>query len=562
MGETLIKGGTVVDGTGAPRKEADVLISDGKIKAVEKGLSTTGEIVDASGLTVTPGTIDVHTHMDGQFFFEPHGISSSWHGVTTVLMGHCGYSLAPVRPEHRDYIIHMFARVEEVAPVIFEKYLPWDWVTFGEYLDSMDKGLGLNAMAQVGHSTLRYYVMGEDSKREATEQEIERMGRILHECIEAGAFGFTTSRAPAHNAWDGSPVPSRYATPEEVIKLGAEFKFSKVGTLGMNPLGLFTGMTEEDKRIIWEITARSGKSIQLNGVKDDAWPMMREAAEEGRTVYGITAAQPFYRFWDLHVGTNAFNTMDTWMQIMNKPVEERLKAFADPSIRPKLREEVDGEATIDGTKMRRPRLVWNELRVDKAAKEKNRRYDGMSIQEIADQEGKHLADAVLDLVVSEGLKTRFIHRFAPESTWFTESRREVYSHPNAFPMNSDAGAHLANECKTGEGTYFLRHWVLDEGAMSLEEGVRKLTSQAAEWVGLPDRGVLAPGKVADIAVYDLDKIGALTKEEAHDLPGGATRWVQRSTGVHHVWVNGVPTMLHGKDTGELPGKVLRSGSYR
>jgi N-acyl-D-aspartate/D-glutamate deacylase len=564
MGETLIKGGTVIDGTGAPRFEGDVLLSGGKIKEVGKGLSTSGQTVDATGLTVTPGIIDPHTHMDGQFYFEPKGTSSSWHGVTTILMGHCGYSLAPIRPEDREYIIHMFARVEEVAPEIFRDQLPWDWVTFPEYMESMDKGLGINAVSQVGHSTLRYYVMGEESiQREATAAEIESMCKVLHESVSAGAFGFTTSRAPSHSAWNGEPVPSRWAEKEEFIKLAEVLAASKHGTMGLNPRGLFTGMTTDDKEIIWEMTRRSGgKTMQLNGIsREENWEFMRQAGTEGVNIYGVVGSQPFYRFFDLDYGTNAFNSMETWYAIMTGSAEERHRLLADESVRPKLREEVDQEPLMDGTKMRRPRLVWEEVRVTGATRPENKKYEGMSIKEIAERQGKHLVDAMLDVAISEDLQTQFVYRFMPESIWLDKSKSSMYNHPNLFPTNSDSGAHLANECKTGEATYFLKHWVLGQGLMGIEEGVRRVTSQAAQWIGIPDRGVLKDGMAADVAVFDMDKLDALPKEKAYDLPNGGFRWIQKASGVEHVWVNGVQTIRHGEEAGELPGKLIRSNAY-
>ncbi len=563
MAEVLLKGGTVIDGTGAPRRQADVLVADGKIKALGSKLSTRGQTVDVTGLAVTPGIIDPHTHLDGQLMFEPTGSSSNWHGVTTVLMGHCGYSLAPIRPEHRDYIIKMFARVEEVPPEIFEKNLPWDWVTFPEYIRSLDKGLGLNAVAQVGHSTLRYYVMGDESiKRKATDDEVAKMKAALRESIQAGAFGFTTSRAPSHVAWNGEPVPSRWAAPSEFVALAEELRANKFGTLGLNPMGLFTGMTAEDKEIITQMTLRSGKPMQLNGASNqDAYKFMLESTQKGMTIYGVTAAQPFYRYFSFQDGTNAFHSMDTWWKIMNSPVEERRASLASKDLRPRLRAEVDAEPTMDGTKMRRPRLLWSEIRPTKTVRQENKQYEGMSIKEIAAKQGKHVADAILDLMLSEDMKTQFIYRTAPEQAWLSNERAENFKHPCVYPMNSDSGAHLANECKTGEGTYFLRHWVMDRGIMSLEEGVRKVTSQAAQWIGLPDRGVIKEGKTADIAVFDLATLDVVPKEQAWDLPGGAMRWIQRASGVRHVMVNGQLTICDGKPTGALPGKVIRSTDY-
>src|SRR5262245_25060668 len=251
MAGLLIKGGTIIDGTGAPRFEGDLRTEDGRVAAIGRGLNGAERTIDAEGLIVAPGIIDPHTHLDGQLFWDPRGTSSSWHGVTTVVTGNCGYSLAPVVPAHRDYVLHMFARVEEVPPRVFELGLPWSWQTFAEYLDALDRGLGLNVVPMVGHSTLRYHVMGPEAiQRAATDGEIGAMRAILRESLAAGAFGFTSSRSPSHNAWDGEPVPSRWAEPRELIGLAEELRAPAVGAIGLIPSGLFAGLTKEDRETI------------------------------------------------------------------------------------------------------------------------------------------------------------------------------------------------------------------------------------------------------------------------------------------------------------------------
>lgn len=566
MAEVLLKGGTVIDGTGAPRRQADVLIADKKIKGVGKGLGTKGQVIDVTGLTVTPGIIDPHTHLDGQFFFEPTGSSSCWHGVTTIMMGFCGYSLAPVKPEDRDYIIHMFARVEEVSPDIF-KSVPFDWVTFPEYMDSLDRrGIGVNAIPQIGHSTMRYHVMGQEAvKRTATEAEVARMRQILHEAFEAGAFGFTTARAGPHIDWEGRPVPSRWASLDEFLALCDELKGVKAATLGYNPTGVLQGITEEDKHLMYQMVLHSGgKTMQIPGGarSQAARQFMLDAAKEGVKIYSVASSQPFYRVFTFAEGTVAFNSMDTWMRVMNSPTEERLKLFASREMRQKLRDEVDAEPAMDSTKMRQPRLNWEEMRVVRVAKPQNQRYMGMSVREIAVKERKHLADAMLDAAQADDWKLQLAARSVSEEAWLSEAQADLLRHPHLFPMNTDSGAHLANDCKTGDATYFLRRWVMEKHIMSLEDGVRKVTGEAARWIGLPDRGVLKEGMAADVAVFDLDKLECFPKEQVWDLPGGATRWVQRASGVQHVFVNGQQTIRDGKHTGALPGKMIRSTHYK
>ena len=565
MSEILIKGGTVVDGTGEPRYEADVLVRDSEIVEIGSGLSTAGETVDASGLVVTPGIIDPHTHLDGQLLWEPRGTSSSWHGVTTVLMGNCGYTLAPIKPEDREYIIQMFGQVEEIAPKIFQENLPWDWVTTAEYLESMDKGLGVNAVTMVGHSTLRYYVMGEAAlERVATEDEIAEMRRVLRAGVEAGAFGLTTSRAPSHFGARGEPVPSRQAAPEELYGLADELKSLNATAMGLIPQGLFAGMSKEDKELIFNLAIRSGTTIQLNGVSNsDAWDFMADSRTKGAEIYGVVASQPFYKIFSINSGTTTFNSMDTWFEIMGKTPEERRARFADASIRQRLRDEIDAEPTMDARHMRRPRIVWEYFTVHKAATESNRGLNGKTIPQLAAETGKHKADVLLDLALAEDGETMFEMRFMPEDKWLAdESRAPLLNHAHVSPMNSDAGAHIASECKSGEASYFLKKWVVENGVMDLEHGVKKVTADHARWIGLTDRGVLKPGMKADIAVFDIDKLETHYKEPKNDLPGGDTRWVQNADGVEHVLVNGRLTIEGGQETGDLPAVVLRSGWYR
>ncbi len=564
MSGLLIRGGTVVDGTGAPRYQADLLVNGGKIVAMGDHLDGAEQVIDATGLIVSPGIVDPHTHLDGQLLFEPKGTPSSWHGVTTVMTGLCGYSLAPCLPENREYLIHMFGRVEEMPMELLRTGLPWSWVSFKEYLDTLDRGLGLNVVAMVGHSSLRYHVMGADSlEREATADEIDAMCADLRDSIAGGAFGFTSSRAPSHYDWEVRPVPSRQAAPEELIRLAGELRNLPATSMGLIPSGVFGGMSQEDKDLILQMTDAARKPIQLNGFGGgDAWEFMGASTAKGADIWGVSSPQPFYKYVSLYGGTTHFNSMDTWMSIMDKPAEERQGLFASPELRQKLRDEVDAEAEMNGKVMRRPRINWDVLGIHQVQREENRQFEGLSVREIATKRGKHLADALLDLSLSEDLKTVLLTRLQPASDWFDEAKARVYSNPHCVPMTSDAGAHLGAECKAGEGTYFLRRWVLDKAIMSLEEGVKKITSVPARFLGLADRGTLRVSAAADIMVFDPASLDALDKEPANDFPGGLTRWIQKATGVQYVIVNGQPTIWEGNEVGVLPGKVLRSGWYR
>ena len=562
MDEMLIKGGTIVDGTGSPRFQGDLLVAGGKVKEVGGHLTSTGDVIDANGLVVAPGIIDPHTHMDAQLQWEPRGTPCSWNGVTTVMTGMCGYSLAPCRPQDRDYIVKMFCRVEEMPLEVLEAGIDWSWTTFREWADALDHGLGINAAPMVGHSSMRYYVMGADAlEREATPGEMSELCRVLRESLDGGAFGFTTSRAPTHSDWDWRPVPSRQARPEELTAMASELRGLGSTSMGLIPTGVLGGMTEEDKAAILEMSRASGRPIQLNGMGPGGWEFVT-GNHEGADLWAVLGSQPGYRMWTLREGTNYFNSMDSWRQIMELPEEERLPLLASPENRETLRCEVEAEQTMPPLLRRRPQIRWQGLMVQRTTREENRHFEGQSIQQLAESQGRSLADTLLDLVISEDFGTEFRSQFQEESEFFDEAKASQLRSPRGVPMSTDSGAHLSHECRAGDGAYFLKNWVIGRGYLTLEEGVRQVTSRPAEYIGLKDRGVLREGAAADIIVFDPEGLGVTLKERAFDMPGGAKRWVQKATGMEHVLVNGRRTIKNGQEAGELPGRMLRSSWYR
>lgn len=562
MSSLLIKGGTIVDGTGAPRFQGDVLIADGKISKVGKPRSRTPQVIDATGLIVAPGIIDPHTHVDAQLLWEPRGTSSSWNGVTTVMTGLCGYSMGPCRREDRDYILRMFCGVEEMPLEVLKAGVSWSWTTFPEYMKSLDRGLGVNVAPLVGHSSIRYYVMGAGAlERPANPEEIGKMCAALRESLEAGAFGFSTSRSPTHADSDGQPVPSRQAAPQELIALAGELRGLAATGMALVPSAVLAGMTEADQDLVLQMSLASGRPLQLNAIGGRDLEFMAEAGTKGAFLWAVENAQPRYRIWTLREGTGTFNSMPAWRDVMQKPESERVGLLASREMRETLRRDVDSQAMAAASRGGRG-VRWEALRVERAHREQNRALEGLSIDKLAPGQGKHPADALLDLAIAEDFRTEFRYQIELDADHFVESKAARLRNPQVVPMNTDAGAHLSHECRTGEGTYFLRNWVLDRGHATLEEGVRKVTSLPAHYMGLTDRGVIAEGAAADLILFDAAEVACLAKERAYDFPGGAKRWVQKSRGIQYVMVNGHPTIWQGKETGDLPGRVLRGTSYR
>ena len=563
MSELLIKDGTIIDGTGAPRFRGDVLVAGGKIKGVGKHSGSAEKVIDAGGLIVAPGLVDPHTHLDGQMLWEPRGTSSAWNGVTTVLTGLCGFTLAPCRPEHRDYLVRMFCRVEDMPLEVLQICIPWSWTTFPEYMNALDQGLGINVAPMVGHSALRYYEMGPEAvERKATDDEIKGMRAELRKSIEAGAFGFTSSRSPTHVDWNWKPVPSRHAEPEELVALAEELRDLAATGMAIVPEGLLAGITEEDKEVVLQMSLVSGRPVQLSGFGQGGWELIEASAKKGATIWTVLNSQPRYGIWTFRESTIIYRSMPTWRSIMEKPADERVQSLASPDMRQVLRDEVDAELIMDPLKRVMTPIHWEGIAVYRAHRRENRSLEGLDIRQMAQQQGKHLADALLDLAAAEDFETEFHDQLDVESEYFNEAKAGEIRNAHAIPMNTDSGAHVTSDCKSGQGVYFLRHWVIDRSYMTLEEGVRKVTSLPAQYIGLADRGVIREGAAADIIVFNPAELDVLTKERAFDMAGGAKRWIQKSTGIQYVIVNGRPTFWDGREVGDLPGVVLRSSWYR
>ncbi|HET7340646.1 MAG TPA: amidohydrolase family protein, partial [Methylomirabilota bacterium] len=510
----------------------------------------------AEGLVVAPGIIDLHTHYDAQPFWDRLCTSSVWHGVTTVLTGNCGLTLAPLRPEHREAMLATFCCVEDLPFRSLAGVLPWTWQTFDEFLDAIDIGLGVNVMPLVGHNPLRLSAMDRAAwDRAATEDETKVMQDLLRAAMEAGAWGWSTTNSPTHAGPKGEPVPSRLADDAERVALGRTMAEFSRGIIEILPPSV-TQPDEADRRHLLDVARVSGRPVFFLVFDAAVRGWMESVAGEGARLQALLRAIPFNPKLTL-AKTTFFSNLDVWDAVMARPLEDRKAALADPIKRAELR-----EAAMQRQR-RRPgvpgRFVpWASIVVSKVACERNRALQGRRLPEIAQAQGKHVADAMLDLALDEGLATEFQLQSRPPEA--DVALAEFVRSGHALPSQSDAGAHLnTNFCTAGESTWVLAEWVRERGLLSLEDAVRRFTFQPARLMGLRDRGLVREGLAADLMVFDLARLGVREDEVVRDGPGGSPRRVQGAEGVHHVIVGGQVVLDHGRHTGAFPGRVLRAG---
>ena len=539
-----------------PSYYADVAIEGGKIIEIGRLNGTASRTLNMDGLAVAPGFIDPHTHLDAQLFWDPLGTSSCFHGVTSVIVGNCGLSLAPAKPENRDAVIKSFVRVEAISRRVLEEGIQWKWNSTGEYLNALGTRLGINAAALVGHIAVRHCVMGEDAvERQATAAEIAKMRELVRQGMEAGAVGFSTNQNPRHIREDKKPVASRLAADEELGSL-----LDVLGEMNRGVVQLSGGGADARGRIAYaaQMARRTGRpvlwqSINHSWSRPNHWQEMlantqRVFREEGLPIYAMTQAKPFQNRYTL-LDAQCFDEFPTWKSAMFSSVEVRKQMFADPAIRKKLR----AEAIEDQSPSVFPRR-WDVIFVDHVKLPKNKIFERKTVQEVAGAEGKDGLDWFLDISLEEDLETRFVHT---NTQGDPKAVCEILKHPAVMIGQSDAGAHMGYDARFGYSTAFLGCWVRDHSIMSLEEAVNKLTFRVASVFGLSDRGLLRPGFAADIAVFDPATVNTFEPEYVQDLPANETRMIQKAAGVPHTIVNGEVVIENGAPTGALPGKVLR-----
>ncbi len=568
--DLVIRGGIVVDGTGLSRRRADVAVANGRIAAVGHVPNATDadRVIDAEGMIVAPGIIDLHTHYDPQLTFDPHATSSCYHGVTTVLAGNCGFSIAPTREAARPYIKAMFAKVEGMEPVALDG-VKWDFESFPEYLAAREQGLGVNLACYIGHSSLRRFVMGADgSERHASADEVAQMRALVREAMAAGAAGFSSSSVPTQVDGDDRPIPSRFAAREELVALCEEAGLAGGGSISYLPKSVIGGLDAEDEALLIELGQRSRLPIVIQGVggrdKVDAptagWENAKRfldgAAAQGAAVFSLLRNHPFDRPIDLDAGSPLYAGVFPWHALMHLPHAEKIAKLNDPAVRATLRTAVENPNRDPDAGSTLPPPHWDVTFVDEVTDPRNEKYLRRTLAELAVELGKAPADVMIDLALSEDLKMKF--RWENKTDVWAKTVEECMKHPSMLMGVSDGGAHLDRDDGADWSTYFLRAWVLDREVWSLEEGIRQLTQVPAAMAGFAGRGALLPGHAADIMIFDPASVGPGTKRMVHDLPGGQGRFSARPRGFAATIVNGVPIVLDGKlQAAALPGRLVR-----
>jgi N-acyl-D-aspartate/D-glutamate deacylase len=571
--DLVIRNGVVVDGTGLPRRRADVAISDGKIAEIGFVEGSGAREIDAAGRIVAPGIVDPHTHYDPQLTFEPYGTSSCYHGVTTVIAGNCGFSVAPLKPGDSDWLVQLFARVEGMDASAL-RGIPFDgFETFPEYLANLDGKLGINAAFYLGHCALRRYVMGDAcQEREATDDELAQMRTIVRDAMEAGAAGFSSTHSPTHFDSADRPVPSRYSSLDELEALVAEAGHAASGgSIAYLPESAVGGITPEDEHLLVRMSLASRLPVIIQGLGarskvdaptagwDNAKRFVDEATAQGAAVYSMAMSKPFNRTFNLAAGTKLYEGALEFNRIFTEAssVEDRAALLRDPAFRDAIRTSVECPNRDAAKGPTLPPPHWDVVLVNKVSRPENDKFVGRTLTDIAAELGTHPTDVMLDIALSEDLSTEFLWKTETEE-WI-EGTKVAQADPHMLVGTSDGGAHLDRDDGAEASSYFLRYWVREWEGFTLEEGVRQLTAVPAALCGIIDRGVLLPGYAADIMIFDPDTISPSYKAFVHDFPNGAGRWVSKPDGVHATIVNGVPIVLDGElqtDAG-LPGKVIR-----
>ena len=563
--DLLIQNGLIVDGSGMPAYHGDVGVKDGKIAEIGKLSGPAARTVNADGRAVSPGFIDNHAHYDGQVTWDPLCSFSPQHGATTVIFGNCSLSLAPVRPGKKaQNRTAEFLSYVEAIPMEVLSTIDVDWESMGQYMDKLDKCLGVNAGTLMGHTPLRYYVMGDDcQKRHATPEEIKAMQDVVRDGMTAGSLGLSLSRQRGHFDPQGSPIPALWASDEEIFALGDVLRELSTGTIQVGG-----GVDQEMKDgMISRLAEATGRTVVYNVLNQsqrepDKWKahMARvdETVAKGIRAYPMCSPNRVTQDFTMH-NCQVFRGLPTWHPILISTDEEKMRAYADPAVREKLHAEAVARTTpVPLMANGFSKTWWDYMWVNEPALEKNRNLQFKTIGEIAKMQGKRIIDAFLDLVVEENLNTRFLQA---ENNIDDEAMRQILTYPNAIVGLGDGGAHVQFHGGYGYTTRLLGEWVRERKVLTLEQAVRKLTFESASVFGIHDRGLLRPGLAADIVIFDPATVKPGPESVVHDFPAGGWRIKEPAEGIYMTIVNGQILLEDGVHTGALPGKVLRNSWY-
>lgn len=566
MLDHLITGGTVVDGTGAAPRRADVGVRDGRIVAIGEITEDAANVIDATGQLVIPGVIDPHTHYDAQLFWDPGASPSNVHGVTTVIAGNCGFTLAPLRAEDAAYTREFMASVEGMSVAALEEGVPWNWETFAEYLDRLEGNVGVNAGFLVGHNALRRYVMGASSVgSEATPEQVAAMQELLAESIEAGGLGFSTTRSRTHSDGDGQPVASRWATTEEILALCEVVGAHPGTTLEAMTDGCLDQFSDDEIELFSDMTATAKRPLNWNVLTIDSREPTRiprqlsagdVAKAKGGKIVALTlpVQVPMNMSFLNHCG---LFLIPGWKDVLGLPVPERIAELQKPEVQARMQEQA---AAPEAGVFKRLADFENYI-VGDTYSDANEGLKGRRVGDLAAERGTDAFATLIDVVVADDLRTVLwpIPPDGDDASW--ELRRQTWADERAILGGSDAGAHLDRMCGAPFPTRFLGDTIRGRKLVSLERAVQLMTQVPAQLFGLVDRGELAEGFHADIVVVDPETVGSELAALVHDLPGDSPRLTADSIGVSRVLVNGTVVVVDGQPTGELPGTILRSGVH-
>src|SRR5438477_996874 len=555
MYDLLIKNGTVIDGTGAPRRQADVAVADGKIAEIGKVKDGASKVIDAAGCVVAPGFIDPHTHYDAQICWDPAISPSLWHGVTSVVMGNCGVGIAPCRPEAREVATRDLVNVEGIPFEVLDRGISWDWQTFPEFLDAADRrGSALNLAFIAPLTPFRHWVMAEASmERGATPEETAQIKALIGDAVDAGAFGFSTTVLNQHIGYQARPLACRNASRDELRAYSNALKERGKGAIEIALTQKVSVVTDDEEDLLAFLLKESGRPVTFLALfqRDDVPEACPDTLRRAKAYPGaVPQTSPLALTREINMRNPfSFAAFKCWGRVFaDKSDAAQRSVYSDPAFRHAFREELRNATGFSGD--------WRRITVHEAHKPALKALEGRNVADIAKERGRDGLDTFLDLTVEDDLDIEYV---LAQFNVNIELVKENLVDPNVLIALGDGGAHVDMLCDAGYPTYLLGTWVRERQIMNLEQAVARLTAQPADLFGIKGRGRLAVGNAADIAIFEPEKIGSASRgERRFDLPGGAKRMVMPSRGVEYTIVNGQIVYADGGATGTTPGEVLRS----